>query len=172
MQVRRLVPADATPYRTLMLDAFRDHPDAFTSSWAERAAQPADWWAWRLAPGENAAQRVFGAFDAGSLVGVAGWRRGETSQVTHRGELFGMAVAAAARGRGAGRAIVEAILADARTTGLATMTLTVSEGNGPAERLYERCGFERCGLEPMAVRVGERWIAKATMWRRLATAAP
>ena len=168
MLVRRLDPSDATPYRALMLDAFRDHPDAFTSSWAERASQPADWWAWRLAPGDTAAQRVFGAFDEGSLLGVAGWRRGETSQAAHRGELFGMAVATAARGRGAGRAIVEAILGDALAAGLATMTLTVSDGNAAAERLYERCGFVRCGLEPMAVRVGDRWIAKATMWRRLA----
>ncbi|MFO0234062.1 MAG: GNAT family N-acetyltransferase [Burkholderiales bacterium] len=129
MHVRRLGPDDATVYRALMLEAYRDHPDAFTSSHAERAAQPTDWWAWRLAPGDGATQRVFGAFDGGVLVGAAGWQRGERGKVAHRGELFGMAVAPAARGRGAGRALVDAVLADAR--------------------------------------VGERWAAKATMWRRL-----
>jgi ribosomal protein S18 acetylase RimI-like enzyme len=165
--VRRLVPDDAPAYRALMLDAYRDHPDAFTSSAEERAGQPTYWWAWRLAPGEAAAQRVFGAFDAGVLVGAAGWSRGERAKVEHRAELFGMAVLAVARGRGAGRALVDAVLADARAAGALSMTLTVTDGNGAAERLYARCGFVRIGLEPMAVRVGEAFVAKATMWRRL-----
>ncbi|MFN7643714.1 MAG: GNAT family N-acetyltransferase [Burkholderiales bacterium] len=165
--VRRLVSDDAPAYRALMLDAYREHPDAFTSSAEERAAQPTDWWAWRLAPGDAVAQRVFGAFDAGGLVGAAGWSRGERAKVGHRAELFGMAVVAAARGRGAGRALVGAVIADARAAGALTMALTVTDGNGAAERLYARCGFVRIGLEPMAVRVGETFVAKATLWRRL-----
>lgn len=167
MHVRRLGPDDAPRYRALMLDAYRDHPDAFTSSHAERAAQPADWWAWRLAPGETASQRVFGAFDGAELIGAGGWQRGDRAKVAHRAELFGMAVAPAARGRGAGRAIVDAILADARAAGLVTIVLTVTDGNAAAERLYARCGFVRTGVEPMAVRVGDGWVAKASMWRRL-----
>ena len=167
MHVRRLGPDDAPRYRALMLDAYRDHPDAFTSSHAERVAQPADWWAWRLAPGERASQRVFGAFDGDALVGAGGWQRGDRAKVAHRAELFGMAVAPAARGRGAGRAIVDAILADARAAGIVTVVLTVTVGNAPAERLYARRGFVRTGVEPMAVRVGDGWVAKAAMWRRL-----
>jgi len=172
MHVRRLVPDDAPAYRALMLDAYRDHPDAFTSSAEERAAQPTDWWAWRLAPGDAVAQRVFGAFDGDALLGAAGWSRGDRAKAAHRAELFGMAVVAAARGRGAGRALVEAVIADARAAGALTMTLTVTDGNGTAERLYARCGFVRIGLEPMAVRVGDGFVAKATMWRRLDAAAP
>jgi ribosomal protein S18 acetylase RimI-like enzyme len=171
MHVRRLEPADAPAYRALMLDAYRDHPDAFTSSHAERATQPSDWWAWRLAPGDGAAPRVFGAFEGGALVGAAGWQRGERVKVAHRGELFGMAVAPAARRRGAGGALVGAALDDARAAGLVTMTLTVTDGNDTAERLYARLGFVRIGVEPMALRVGGRWVAKATMWRRLDVAA-
>lgn len=170
--VRRLLPDDAPAYRALMLEAYRDHPDAYTSSLGERAAQPADWWAWRLLPGDRVAQRVFGAFDGSALVGTAGWQRGDRVKIAHRAELFGMAVAAGARGRGIGRQVVEALLADARAAGLSTMVLTVTDGNGPAERLYARCGFRRIGVEPMAVRVDDVWHAKATMWRRLDEAAP
>jgi GNAT superfamily N-acetyltransferase len=172
MHVRRLVPDDAPAYRALMLDAYRDHPDAFTSSAEERAAQPTDWWAWRLAPGDTVAQRVFGAFDGDLLLGAAGWSRGDRAKAAHRAELFGMAVVAAARGRGAGQALVEAVVADARAAGALTMTLTVTDGNGTAERLYARCGFVRIGLEPMAVRVGDAFVAKATMWRRLVEDSP
>jgi GNAT superfamily N-acetyltransferase len=170
MHVRRLLPADAPDYRNLMLEAFRDHPDAYTSAYEERAVQPLDHWAGRLAPGETALQRVFGAFDGTRLLGVGGWQRSGRARLAHRAELFGMAVAASERGRGAGRAIVEGILADARAAGALTMRLSVTDGNLPAERLYERCGFVRCGLEPMAVRVGVAFVAKATMWRALASA--
>ena len=172
MFVRRLIPDDAPGYRALMLDAYRDHPDAFTSSHPERAAQPADWWAWRLAPGENASQRVFGAFEGEQLIGAGGWKRSDGTKVAHRAELFGMAVAPAARGRGAGREIVRAILADARAAGLVTIVLTHTEGNEAAERLYAGCGFVRTGMEPMAVRVGNHWVAKASMWRRLDASEP
>jgi RimJ/RimL family protein N-acetyltransferase len=168
MPIRRLLPDDAPAYRALMLAAYADHPDAFTSSYEERAAQPAAWWTWRLAPGEQAAQRVFGALDGGRLVGAAGWQREARDKSAHRAELFGMVVSAQARGRGTGRAIVEAILADMRATpGVLTARLTVTDGNAVAERLYARCGFVRIGVEPMAVRVGETFVAKATMWRRL-----
>jgi len=168
MQIRRLLPDDAPAYRTLMLRGYRHHPDAFTSSYAERAAQPADWWAWRLLPGDQSAERVFGALEGGHLIGAAGWRRETRQKAAHRAELFGMVVVPDARGRGVGRAIVDAILADMLATpGVLTVTLTVTEGNVEAERLYGRCGFERCGVEPMAVRVGEGFVAKATMWKRL-----
>jgi len=172
MPIRRLVPADAAAYRTLMLDAYRDHPDAFTSTPEERAAQPLDGWAWRLAPGADADQRVFGALEGDQLLGVAGWQREPRVRTRHRAELFGMMVAAPARGRGVGRALVEAVLADLRATaGMVAVRLTVTDGNRAAERLYVGCGFVRCGLEPMAVRVGERFLDKAVMWRPVADAA-
>jgi 4-methylaminobutanoate oxidase (formaldehyde-forming) len=88
--------------------------------------------------------------------------------ITRTCERQFMVVSAAARGCGAGRAIVDAVLADLRATpGMLTVRLTVTDGNRIAERLYARCGFVRIGLEPMAVRVDDGFIAKATMWRRL-----
>jgi len=40
MIIKRLEPSNAADYRALMLEAFELHPDAFTSSHAERAALP------------------------------------------------------------------------------------------------------------------------------------
>ncbi len=70
--VRRLVPADAASYRALMIGAYRDEKDAFTSTAAEREALPLAWWEARVAVAADTAEQVFGAFDAGRLVGVAG----------------------------------------------------------------------------------------------------
>lgn len=71
--VRRLVPADVPAYRALMLDAYARHPEAFTSTVEERASLPPAWWETRLRTDADAAEVVYGAFDAaGALIGAAG----------------------------------------------------------------------------------------------------
>ncbi len=49
----------------------------------------------------------------------------------------------AARGQGAGRAMVEAALAHARLIGARTVDLTSRPSREAANRLYQRCGFAR-----------------------------
>jgi RimJ/RimL family protein N-acetyltransferase len=170
--VWRLLPEHAPRYRALMLEAYRIEPDAFTSTHAERAAQPAGWWAWRLAPGDDGDERVFGAWRDGALVGAVGWQRNRRERTAHKALLFGMYVDAAARRCGAGRALAAAVLADAAATpGLLLVQLTVSAGNEPARRLYQSLGFEAFGVEPMATRHGERFVDKVHMWRALDPAA-
>lgn len=63
-------------------------------------------------------------------------RRGWTSR------LATMCLAPASRGRGAGRATMEILLAEASARGDHAMVLEVIEGNAPAVRLYESCGFK------------------------------
>ena len=46
--------------------------------------------------------------------------------------------------------------------GLEQVTLTVTEGN-PAERLYTAAGFQRFGVEPRAIRVGDVYFGKVHM---------
>ncbi len=46
--IERLTPEYASSYRALMLEAYECHPDAFTSSVAERAQLPLSWWQKRL----------------------------------------------------------------------------------------------------------------------------
>jgi GNAT superfamily N-acetyltransferase len=54
-----------------------------------------------------------------------------------------LAVAAEARGRGAGRALVEACIERARRDGKARLSLMTTPNMEPAHRLYERMGFRR-----------------------------
>jgi hypothetical protein len=70
--LRRLHPGDAVEYRRLMLDAYGLHPDAFTSSAAERGVLPISWWESRLRLGDDVPDAVFGAFVENTLLGVAG----------------------------------------------------------------------------------------------------
>ena len=115
MLIRRLTPADAFAHRELMLEAYDRHPEAFTSSTAERVALPLSWWADRLPLGDKASSAVWGAFDgAGALNGAAGLSVESRIKSRHKGLLFGMYVAPAARQRGAGAKLVDAVLAAAR----------------------------------------------------------
>ena len=55
--------------------------------------------------------------------------------------VAGLGVDPEAQGRGVGRALVEAAVAEARARGARKLTLRVLGGNVTARRLYERCGF-------------------------------
>ncbi len=88
------------------------------------------------------------AFDDDETVGLANLAvRGE------RGWIGGIGVIPSARRRGIGRALMEAVLAEAPPT----VTLEVIEQNEPARRLYEQLGFvSRRNLEvwTLAAEVG------------------
>jgi ribosomal protein S18 acetylase RimI-like enzyme len=168
MHIRRLASADASAYRSLMLVAYERHPDAFTSSVEERAVLPLAWWEARLAVGDGADELVLGAFEGERLLGVAGLSFATRTKERHKAKLFGMYISPEARRHGAGRKLVDAVLAQARVRpGVRIVQLTVTDGNVAAQTLYERCGFTAFGVEPFAVAVGEGYVAKMHMWRDL-----
>ena len=165
MTIRRLIPGDAEAYRALMLEGYARHPDAFTSTVAEREALPLAWWEKRLDASPTAEQVVFGAFDGDALVGAAGVLFQAREKSRHKADLFGMYVAPAARGGGFGRQLVQAVLDEAAAReGVRIVQLTVTEGNAAAQTLYERCGFRPFGVEPFAVVLQGVYLSKVHMW--------
>ncbi|MGJ7508763.1 N-acetyltransferase family protein [Variovorax sp. GT1P44] len=165
MTVRRLVPTDAADYRELMLEGYERHPDAFTSSAAERAALRLSWWEARLDASPRADQIVLGAFDGERLVGAAGLQFEPREKARHKANLFGMYVHPTSRQGGFGRELVSAALAFAAARdGVKLVQLTVTEGNVAAQRLYEQCGFVSFGVEPFAVALDGAYLSKVHMW--------
>jgi len=63
-------------------------------------------------------------------------------------------VAAAARGRGVGRALLGALLERARPAGIAVVLARIADGNPASIRLHERAGFRTVGVMR---RVGEKF---------------
>lgn len=166
MLIQRLDSRHAAVYRTLMLEAYAHHPQAFTSSAAERAAMPLTWWESRVS---GPLDVVLGAFEHEVLAGIVGVAFEPREKARHKATLFGMYVSAAYRHVGLGERLVRAALEEARGhAGLKLVQLTVTAGNQAALALYQRCGFVQFGLEPLAVRVGIEYFDKIHMWRELA----
>jgi ribosomal-protein-alanine N-acetyltransferase len=81
------------------------------------------------------------AEDEGELVGYAG-----LAAVGHQADVQTVAVAPTAQGRGLGRLLLDALLAEARRRAATEVLLEVRAENEPALALYRRAGFERIGV--------------------------
>lgn len=167
MIIALLTEPDAERYRALMLEAYALAPDAFTSTTAERVAEPLSWWTRRVASPDGLST-VFGAFEGPELVGAVALEFFARARTRHKAHLIGLYVQPGARGHGTGRALVEGALAHLNTrTGITSVVLTVTEGNGSAIRLYQRAGFAAFGTEPIAVQTPGGYQAKVHMWRAI-----
>jgi ribosomal protein S18 acetylase RimI-like enzyme len=90
---------------------------------------------------------------------TAGWGKIEhptpMPSSTHVWYVTGLAVDPGCEGRGVGRALMEALIDQARARGGRRMTLRVFGPNERARRLYERLGFELEGVLRGEFRVGD-----------------
>lgn len=158
MTVRRLTSADLDAFQVLRLRGLRESPEAFGSTYEEEVDRPLETVAARLGGDEDSA--VFGAFgDDGALVGMGGVHREGKRKARHRAGIWGMYVVPEARGRGLGRAILQALVDHARTLeGVGRLELGVEATNAAARALYQSFGFTTYGVQPDAYRAeGRSW---------------
>ena len=152
MHVTILTSADAADYRELMLEAYEQAPDAFTTTAAERRAEPESWWIKRIGSSEGLAT-CFGAWQADSLVGTVALEYSAKPKTRHSALVLGMYVQPSQRGKGIGHALMKAAIAAASSRPeVLALTLTLTEGNEPALRLYKSAGFSVWGTQPNAIR--------------------
>ncbi|WP_437667091.1 N-acetyltransferase family protein [Sorangium sp. So ce1182] len=169
MSVRRLTDADAAELRALRLRALREEPDPFLTTFDEDQARPLEDLVARLRQQSDASDSaVLGALEAGALVGMLGFYRDAHRKARHRVNLWGMYVAPEARGRGHGRALIDAALSRvAAIPGVEQVHLSVSVTSEAARGLYLRAGFKVVGLLPRAMKDGDRYIDEELMVRSL-----
>jgi len=74
-------------------------------------------------------------------------------KTAHKGNIYGMYVSHANRGRGIGKLLLQDLLARARNLdGLEQVHLTVVSTNAAAKNLYRSVGFETYGVERKALK--------------------
>lgn len=152
---------DLPLYRLLRLEALRNHPETFSSSFEEERGSD-------LSHLIGARPNVtLGGFVDDGLVGTAGLFVSPKLKQRHKGHVFGVYVAPAWRRTGLARALLERLIQEARSSGLIVLTLSVTAGNTAARRLYLNAGFSRYGVEPLSLHVGTEFLDEDLMALRL-----
>jgi len=139
MAIKRIGSDEWRTVRRVRLAALKDTPDWFWSAYEEEVDKPESWWRDFIELGA-----WFIAYETDRPVGVAAAIAGPELHESDR-QLISMWVAPEVRGQGIGTQLVEAVKAWARESGVRELQLEVTEGNGDAARLYERCGFRATG---------------------------
>jgi ribosomal protein S18 acetylase RimI-like enzyme len=141
------------------------HPEAFTSDAPTERARAASAYLPRLGLDRpEGGQFTLGAWIGERLVGAISSERDVRVKVRHIVHVVGMMVRPEARGRGIGRGLVDALVAEARrATGVELATLSVTSTNTAAAALYEAAGFTRYGRLVDAIKVGDAYHDKDLM---------
>lgn len=163
IEVRRLRADEAAVFKALRLEALTLEPASYASSLSDWAGLSEQDWVDRL---EDAA--VHAVFRDGEPVGLMGVMRQKSSKMKHRAMLVMVYVRAGERGRGTAKALLQAMLDHARTTGVRQIELLASAENDAALGFYRREGFSEIGRIPAGVIHEGREIDDVMMMRRLA----
>jgi ribosomal protein S18 acetylase RimI-like enzyme len=146
LEVRRLGIEDAAAFISVRREALAADPLAFAASVEDDFALDPTLVQRSLA--NEAEQAVFGYFEAGRLRGIVGLIRASKLKQRHAAIVWGMYVSAATRRRGAGRALLDAAVDQARAWGLEQVQLSVTDAAPEAKRMYEAAGFKSWGHQP------------------------
>jgi ribosomal protein S18 acetylase RimI-like enzyme len=155
--IRRLSPSDVAGFRSIRLEALRNAPEAFGSTFERESSESLQYFVDRLE--RNV---VFGGFFGDSLAGVAGFYRQEGIKMSHKGVLWGMYLKPEARGSGLAPILVERLLEHASQE-VEQVQLTVVASNPRAIRFYERMGFVAYGLEKEALKDKDAYFDEVLM---------
>jgi len=160
MEVRILTEADGEAFWNIRLRALRDDPESFGSSYEEILERGIAGATQSLRKRDTSPDdATFGAFEGGTLVGIAGFRREEEVKKRHKGVIWGMYVPREMRGKGIGKALLQAAIAYAKTLSqLEQINLSFVLTSREARQLFISLGFEPYGLERHALKLHDRYF--------------
>jgi ribosomal protein S18 acetylase RimI-like enzyme len=153
MNLRILTADDAEAFWHLRLEALRNDSASFADSAEEHQNTTVEMVRERLSAGDPATNFVAGMFQEGKLAGTAGFYRSHYNKERHKGNIWGVYVRPASRGKGVARALMQEIIRRARQMEGIEQILLVASAHLPARKLYESLGFEAYGLERHSLKI-------------------
>lgn len=163
MFIRRLMKSDARTFWHLRLLALQSEPVGFAESTAEHEAIGVAGTEARIEAG-NRENFVMGAFEAGQLIGTAGFYREQKAKRRQIGWIWGVFVHPDHRKRGIGRALIGSVVEQARSIdGLAAIQITAAITQTAARKMYADLGFRLVGTVPGALYVDGQYYDEEMM---------
>ncbi|MEF2976759.1 GNAT family N-acetyltransferase [Subtercola sp. YIM 133946] len=153
MLIRRAADADLP-----QLLAIHNHNiEHSTAIWTDTLATLGERRAW-LAAHRSPGQLAIVAAEGDTVLGYATygpWRAKEGYRFTVENSVY---IRADRTGEGLGQALMEALIAEAKTAGFHVMIAAIEAGNASSIRLHERLGFTDSGtVEGVGIKFG-RWL--------------
>ncbi|MGZ4925166.1 MAG: N-acetyltransferase family protein [Halobacteriota archaeon] len=161
LEILPLAATDVAAFRKIRLQAILDSPSAIWPTYDEVARQTDKEIEARIIRTDT--QVVLGAFIDSELAGIAGLHREPLDQVRHKAVLWGVFVSPGWRREGLARKLVARVQSLAREEGVLQIQLCVNAENLRARNLYRSLGFKSFGVEPRAMRIGDKYFDEEHM---------
>ncbi|MBU9712847.1 GNAT family N-acetyltransferase [Evansella tamaricis] len=167
-EVKQLTEEDAYNYLNLRLEALKEHPEAFATTYKEMIVKddPLEFIEQYLSSAEL---YTFGIYTTDELVAVATLRLNSLEKMKHKGDLLGMYVSPGARKKGLARKLIKTIVSRGEDLGLEQIRLMVVSENDTAVQFYSSLGFEKYGFEKNAMKFDGKYWDEELMVRFLSS---
>ena len=133
MEIRLLTTEDAEIYLKVCMEGLTKNPEAFSSSYEDVLKHE-------------------------DLIGIATLETKPFIKQEHKAKIGSVFVSPKARGLGAGRALIKAIIENADKLHVEQLMLDVVVGNDAAKKLYESLGFQTYGVQERSLKHnGQYW---------------
>ncbi|WP_404350161.1 GNAT family N-acetyltransferase [Sutcliffiella horikoshii] len=161
MNIRQLTPVDAENYRTIRLEALKNKPEAFSSSYEDEVEFSVEKYRGRF---NNDNTYTFGAFEGENLVGTVTLLCETKKKIKHRATIVAMYVMPEQRKSGVGKALMNIAINKAKELKeIEQIYLAVTASNEPAKRLYASLGFVTYGVDRNGLKIEDTYFDEELM---------
>jgi ribosomal protein S18 acetylase RimI-like enzyme len=148
-------------YRDLRLEALQSDPLAFIAAYEELKTYSTEHW-------QDRVKNALFAMDNDKPVGMIVYVRNGGMNTNHIAEIYGFYVTKNYRGRGIGKKLIDAALAEIqKLEGVTKIKIDVNPTQKAAKHLYRKCGFKKAGFLKKEVRHGDMFYDEIVMEKYL-----